>query len=359
MDCGLRYNTFSADLVARKEVAEIFNGNNNNDGSYSYSYSNKNSKQPPKIPGFLKKLKWIVPVLLIAAVLSMDAFYTLKEDQYAVLTTFGKPTAVSASGLQPKIPLIQKVTKVSKSIQGFPLGYRAGSTQNVEEESLMITYDYNFVNVDFYVEYKVTDPIKFLYNSQDPVGILKMLCQSYIRDTIGLYDVDSVITTGKSEIQAAIKEKVTSRLEQEDIGIMLTNITIQDAEPPTYEIQQAFTAVETAKQTADTTVNNAKKYANQVKPAASADADQIIKSAEAYKQSKINEATGQAARFAELYQEYEKYPLITKQRLFYEAMEDILPEMKLYILNEDTNVQTALPLEKFAEISVETVEGDK
>ena len=308
--------------------------------------------RPRKAPPFVKKLGWIIPLLLILAVLGMDSFYTLKEDQYAVLTTFGKPTAVSASGLQPKIPLIQQVTKVSKSIQGFPLGYRSGG-ENVEEESLMITYDYNFVNVDFYVEYRVTDPIKFLYNSQDPIGILKMLCQSYIRDTIGLYDVDSVITTGKSEIQSAIKQKVTDRLEREDIGIQLVNITIQDAEPPTYEVQQAFTAVETAKQSAETAVNNARKYANEVLPAANADADQIIKKAEAYKQSKINEATGQAARFTELYNEYEKYPLITKQRLFYEAMEDILPDMKLFILNEDTNVQTALPLESFAEVTVE------
>lgn len=308
--------------------------------------------RPRKSPRFVKKLGWIIPLLLILAVLGMDSFYTLKEDQYAVLTTFGKPTAVSASGLQPKIPLIQQVTKVSKSIQGFPLGYRSGG-ENVEEESLMITYDYNFVNVDFYVEYRVTDPIKFLYNSQDPIGILKMLCQSYIRDTIGLYDVDSVITTGKSEIQSAIKQKVTDRLEREDIGIQLVNITIQDAEPPTYEVQQAFTAVETAKQSAETAVNNARKYANEVLPAANADADQIIKKAEAYKQSKINEATGQAARFTELYNEYEKYPLITKQRLFYEAMEDILPDMKLFILNEDTNVQTALPLESFAEVTVE------
>ena len=217
--------------------------------------------RPRKAPRFVKKLGWIIPLLLILAVLGMDSFYTLKEDQYAVLTTFGKPTAVSASGLQPKIPLIQQVTKVSKSIQGFPLGYRSGG-ENVEEESLMITYDYNFVNVDFYVEYRVTDPIKYLYNSQDPVGILKMLCQSYIRDTIGLYDVDSVITTGKSEIQSAIKQKVTDRLEREDIGIQLVNITIQDAEPPTYEVQQAFTAVETAKQSAETAVNNARKYAN-------------------------------------------------------------------------------------------------
>ena len=316
---------------------------------------NAGAPRTPRVPKMNKKLAWIIPVVLLAALLIFDSFYTLKEDQYAVITTFGKPTTVSASGLQPKIPLIQHVTKVSKSIQGFPLGYRSDNAE-VEAESLMITYDYNFVNVDFYVEYRVTDPVKYLYSSQDPVGILKMLCQSYIRDTIGLYDVDSVITTGKSEIQSAIKQKVMARLESEDIGIQLTNITIQDAEPPTHEVQQAFTAVETAKQSADTAVNNAKKYANEVIPAAKADADEIIKQAEAYKQSKINEASGQAERFTQLFAEYEKYPLITKQRLFYEAMEEILPDMKLYILDESTGVQTALPLEKFADVNVG---GDK
>ena len=309
----------------------------------------KKSRPKFNLPG---KSAIIVVVLVLLVLAVMDSYYTLKEDQYAVITTFGKPTMVSTSGLKFKLPFIQDVTRVSKTIQGFPLGYRIGSSQSVDEESLMITYDYNFVNVDFYVEYRVTDPIKFLYSSQDPVGILKMLCQSYIRDTIGLYNVDTVITTGKSEIQAAIKEKVMQRLEEEDIGLQLTNIRIQDAEPPTYEVQRAFTAVETAKQSADTTVNNAKKYANEVIPAAAADADQIIKSAEAYKASKINEASGQASRFAELFEEYQKYPLITKQRLFYEAMESILPSMKLYILDNDTGVQTALPLEQFATVNM-------
>jgi membrane protease subunit HflK len=329
--------------------------NINPDGSYSSgpfkSSGDPAKKRRPKfnLPG---KSAIIVLVIVLLALAVMDSYYTLKEDQYAVITTFGKPTMVSTSGLKFKLPFIQDVTKVSKTIQGFPLGYRIGSSQSVDEESLMITYDYNFVNVDFYVEYRVTDPIKFLYSSQDPVGILKMLCQSYIRDTIGLYNVDTVITTGKSEIQAAIKDKVMQRLEDEDIGLQLTNIRIQDAEPPTYEVQCAFTAVETAKQSADTTVNNAKKYANEVIPAAAADADQIIKSAEAYKASKINEASGQASRFAELFEEYQKYPLITKQRLFYEAMESILPGMKLYILDDDTGVQTALPLEQFATVNM-------
>jgi membrane protease subunit HflK len=310
-------------------------------------------KKPKRKPGRLWKLLWLVPLAVLVLALALDSFYTLKEDQYAVITTFGKPSTVSASGLQFKLPFVQKCTKVSKTIQGFPLGYREGSSETVEDESLMITYDYNFVNVDFYVEYRVTDPIRFLYNSDDPVAILKMLCQSYIRDTIGLYDVDSVITTGKSEIQADIKEKIVKRLDQEDLGIQLTNITIQDAEPPTAEVQQAFTAVETAKQGADTAVNNARKYANEVTPAAEADADEIIKQAEAYRQSKINEATGQAARFSSLFSEYEKYPLITKQRLFYEAMEDVLPNLKLYIVDESTGVQTSLPLDQYATVNVE------
>ena len=310
-----------------------------NDNSY-YPGADAGDEQPkprkPRRRG-MWKLLWLIPVVLLAAGLAMDSFYTLKEDQYAVLTTFGKPATVSASGLQMKIPLVQRVQLVSKSIQGFPLGYRAGSDESVE--------------------YRVTDPVKYLYNSSDPIGILKMLCQSYIRDTIGLYNVDSVITTGKSEIQSEIKQKVMNRLEQEDLGIQLTNLTIQDAEPPTLEVQQAFTAVETAKQSADTAVNNAKKYANEVTPAASADADQIIKQAEAYRESKINEAEGQAARFTELFAEYQNYPLITKQRLFYEAMEEILPEVKLYIVDEQTGVQTALPLEQFATVNAGTAEG--
>ena len=285
--------------------------NFNNDGSYSSGPAPKPKKRI-QLPA--KRLLVILLAVLLV-ITALDSFYTLKEDQYAVITTFGKPSMVSSSGLK-------------------------------------ITYDYNFVNVDFYVEYRVTDPIKFLYNSGDPLDILRMLCQSYIRDTIGLYDVDSVITTGKSEIQAAIKQKVVTRLESEDIGLQLTNITIQDAEPPTVEVQQAFTAVETAKQSADTAVNNARKYANEVIPAANADADQIIKSAEGYKASKINEANGQAARFKSLFDEYEKYPLITKQRLYYEAMEEILPGIKLYIVDENTGVQTALPLSPFASVDM-------
>ena len=286
---------------------------------------------------------------IVLLVLLFSSFYELNEDEFAVITTFGKPTVVSDPGLKVKIPFIQSKQIVSKATKGFAIGYDIRTTASIPSESVMITVDYNFVNVDFYVEYRVTDPVKYLYRSEDPVGILKMLCQSYIRDTIGLYHVDDVITTGKSEIQASIKEKILKRLEQEDLGITLVSITIQDAEPPTAAVQEAFKAVETAKQDAETATNNAKKYANEVVPAAQADADEVLQKAEAYKTARINAANGQASRFSQLYEEYSKYPAITRQRLFYETVSDIFPGMKIIIMGDDgTQVQTVLPLDEFA-----------
>ena len=318
------------------------NGGRNN-------FKQKGKRTPPKLTK--GKILLIAVIILVISVIS-NSFYQLQEDEYAVITTFGKPSVVSTSGLKFKIPFIQQKHIVSKATKGFSIGYDLNTNATIPSESVMITVDYNFVDVDFYVEYRVTDPVKYLYNSADPVGILKMLCQSYIRDTIGLYKVDDVITTGKSEIQAAIKEKILNRLDREDIGITLVNITIQDAEPPTAEVQEAFKAVETAKQDAETATNNANKYANQVLPAAEADADEILQQAEAYKTARINEATGQASRFSQLYEEYSKYPEITKQRLFYETVSDIFPDMKIVIMGKNgSEMTTVLPLDDFASLT--------
>lgn len=308
-------------------------------------------KEPKKAGRNVGKAAGIVVVILLVAYLFAGSIYSLKENEYAVVSTFGVPSVVEESGIHLKLPYIQSLRKVPKTINGFPIGYRTDSDVSVDDESFMITRDYNFVNVDFYVEYRVTDPIKFLYSSESPVNILKMLTQSYIRDTIGLYDVDSVITTGKNEIQASIKEKIIGRLEQEDIGIQLVNITIQDAEPPTQEVINAFKNVENAKQGKETSINRANQKRNEDIPAARALVDETLKTAQAQAEERVNEAKGQVARLNELYAEYQKYPLITKQRMFYETMEEILPEMKVIIEKSDGSTQTMLPLESFASIS--------
>ncbi len=297
--------------------------------------------------GFFKKLagKTGVIVLVLALVLTgFSAFYSINEQENAVVVTFGKPQAVNTSGLHLKIPFIQHVQKVDMTIHGFAIGYDPSTREPIPEESVMITSDYNFVNVDFYVEYRVTDPVKYLYASREPNMILKTLAQSYIRDTIGLYPVDEVITTGKNQIQSEIKEKIMDRLEKEDIGLQLVNITIQDAQPPTIEVLNAFKAVETAKQSADTAINNANKYRSEKLPKAEAQADQILQNAQGQKEARINEAEGQVARFNSMYEEYARYPLITKQRMYYETMEEVLP--KLQVVIQDGNGTTVNVLDK-------------
>lgn len=309
----------------------------------------KNKGKSKKGNGKLGTTIGMVVLILFILIAGFDSVYSIKEQEQGVVTTFGVANNVVTSGLHFKIPFIQKVTKVNTTIQGFAIGYTGTGDESEEQaaaESLMITSDFNFVNVDFYVEYKVSDPVKYLFNAQKPEAILKNIAQSCIRNVVSNYTVDDVITTGKSEIQAAIREMIVEKLEQQDIGFTLVNISMQDAEPPTQEVIEAFKAVETAKQGKETAINNANKYQNEKIPEAKAKADQIIQAAEAAKQERINEATAQVVRFNEMYDEYVKNPLITKQRMFYETMENVLPGVKLIIDDGSGNLNKTLYLDE-------------
>lgn len=297
------------------------------------------------------KIASIIIIAVVAAILLFNSTYQIKEQEQAVLITLGKAKAVTNSGLHFKVPFIQQVKKVNTTIQGFAIGYSTDSNEYAEDESLMITSDYNFVNVDFFIEYRFFDPVKAVYASQEPVRILRNVSQSCIRTVIGSYPVDDVLTTGKNEIQVAIKEMIAERLEEQDIGIQLVNITIQDSEPPTIEVMEAFKAVETAKQGKDTALNNANKYRNEQLPQAQSRSDKITKDAEAQKAERINEATAQVSRFNAMYQEYIKNPAITKQRMFFETMEEVLPDLKVVIESPSGDMQTFYPLESFADFN--------
>ncbi|MBQ4259872.1 MAG: FtsH protease activity modulator HflK [Lachnospiraceae bacterium] len=299
----------------------------------------------PNMP--LKKIAFTVIGIVAATIVVFSSAFQIKEQEQAVLITFGKAQAVTQPGLHFKIPLIQQVRKVNTTIQGFSIGYDPRSGVSVPDESMMITSDFNFIDVDFYVEYRYSDPVKALYASSNPLAILKNISQSCIRTVIGSYPVDDVLTTGKNEIQAAIKEMILECLAEQDIGIQLVNITIQDSEPPTAEVMEAFKAVENAKQGKETALNNANKYRNEQIPSAQAKSDGIIKDAEAQKTQRINEATAQVARFNAMYEEYIKNPTVTKQRMFYETMENVLPELKVIIQGTGNNIQTIYPLDSF------------
>ncbi len=293
------------------------------------------------------KVIGIVVGVFVVASLVFGGTYQIKEQEQAVLITLGTAKAVTEPGLHFKIPYIQQVKKVNTTIQGFAIGYDESTDVSNEDESLMITSDYNFVNVDFYVEYRFSDPVKAVYASKEPVKILKTISQSCIRSVIGSYPVDDVLTTGKNEIQSKIKEEIIVKLDEHDLGIQLVNITIQDSEPPTSEVMEAFKAVETAKQGKETTLNNANKYRNEQLLNAKASADRIVQDAEAKKTERINEAEAQVARFNAMYEEYIKNPTITKQRMFYETMEEVLPDLKVIIESGNGNIQSFYPIESF------------
>ncbi|MBP3819481.1 MAG: FtsH protease activity modulator HflK [Butyrivibrio sp.] len=302
--------------------------------------------------GFVKKkislkVVLIVIVALFALTIVNGSFYSVKEQEQAILTMFGKVVRVDTAGLYFKIPYIQQVHLVDMTTHGIGIGYVLKDGQNitVDDEGVMITSDFNFVDIDFYLEYKVSDPVAAYYNSEDPEMIMKNMALASIRNTVVNYPVDDVITTAKGQIQAEVKERLTTELAEKNIGMSVVNISVQDAEPPTDEIVQAFKSVETAKQGKETAINNAKKYQSEELPKAEAAADKILQDAEAAKQARIAEAEGQVARFNEMYEQYKLQPYITKKRLFYETMEELLPDLKVIIT--DGNTQQMLPLDSF------------
>lgn len=305
------------------------------------------------------KIGKIVFVLVVLLNIVFRGFYTVSEQEQAVVTQFGKVVQRNSAGLYFKIPIIQKVRKVDTTVKGMTIGYNYnnskvdeenGESVDNESESLMITSDFNFINIDFYLEYRVSDPVKYLYSSSSPSKILRNMAQAAIRTTVSDYTVDSVMTTGKNQVQADIKEKLIKELSEDNIGLEVINLSIQDVAPPTSEIIQAFKAVETAKQEMETAKTNAEKYKNEQLPSAEANADNIIQQAEAKKAARIAEGQGQVARFNEMYAQYSLNPLITKQRMYYETIEKVLPGSKLII--DDGGTQKVYPIESFSNINV-------
>ena len=312
----------------------------------------KNNVNMDVDPKLIKRFVITAILLFLAGVVLFTSYYTVDEKEQAVVTTFGKVTSITDAGFHFKAPFgIQKVEKVPVNVyQKLEIGYKTdkkGNTTSVEEESKMITGDYNIVNIDFFVEYRISDPVKYLYSSQNPGEVLKNLSQSQIRNVVGSATVDSVLTDGKSQIQAQVKELITEILTEYDIGLSLSDVKIQDSEPPTATVTEAFKAVETAKQSAETAENEANAYKNGQIPKAQADANKLLQNAEYLKTKRINEAKEQIALFNAMYTEYSNSPDITRIRMYYEMITETLPGVKVYIGINGDGAQTLLPLDKF------------
>ena len=335
----------------------------NNNGTYhSGPFGMGSTPPPPNTPkkpinvdlglGKLKKFIPVIVVLILIAACGMTCWYTVDDKQQAVVTTFGKVTDITEAGMHFKLPFgIQQIEKVDVNVfQKLELGYRSDENNSngyrlVADESKMITGDYNIVNIEFFIEYKISDPVKYLYSSYAPEEILRNLVQSQVRNVVGSTNVDAVLTDGKEQIQRQVKEFITEILNDYDIGLMLVDVKIQDSEPPTNEVIEAFKSVETAKQQAETVINQAQAYKNSELPSAQAQADKLIQNAEYLKQSRINEATKRVAMFEAMYEEYVNDPKMTRARMYYETISQVLPGVKLFINTDESGINTLLPLD--------------
>jgi membrane protease subunit HflK len=289
---------------------------------------------------------------IVLLIILFNSWYTVTDQQQAVVLTFGKFTSVEGAGIHFKLPdPIQSVIKVPVQMrQKLELGYRdqgKGNYISVDEEAKMITGDFNIVKIDFFIEWKISDPQKYLFNSIDPQKILRDSSLGAARSVVGSTLIDDVLTSGKITIENEIKDKLIQSLDAYDIGIQVLDVKIQDSEPPTEEVKQAFKDVENAKQSKETAMNEANKYKNSEIPKAQAEADRILRSAESAKQKKINEAKGEVVKFQKIFEEYRNYEGVTKTRLYLEAMEEILPGITVYIEDDSDGIQKIVPLKPF------------
>ncbi|WP_394233190.1 FtsH protease activity modulator HflK [Niallia oryzisoli] len=299
----------------------------------------------------LKRIYMAVGAVLLIVILALAAFttwYTVDESEQAVILTFGDAKeGMSEPGLHFKLPWpIQKVEKLSKETFSLQFGYQedSGKVKEFPAETKMITGDENIVLADLVVQWKITEPTKFLYNSVDPKEILYDTTSASLRSIIGSSKIDDALTSGKAEIEADVRDLLSNLIKKYDIGISILAVKLQDVELPNDEVRKAFTNVTDARETMNTKINEAKKYENKRLNEAEGEKEAIILNAEGDKAERIEKARGDIAVFDKLYEGYRTNPDITQERLILETLEQVLPETEVYIMNDDGNTLKYFPI---------------
>ncbi|AIE60997.1 FtsH protease activity modulator HflK [Bacillus methanolicus] len=299
----------------------------------------------------LKRIYTIAGLVILVVILCIVVFstwYTVDESEQAVILTFGKvEEGITEPGLHLKLPWpIQSVKKLSKETFSLQFGYeeKEGKIKEFPDETKMITGDENIVLADLVVQWKITNPEKYLYNSDNPKEILYDATSASLRSIIGSSKIDDALTSGKAEIEAEVRDLLSTLIDKYDIGISILAVKLQDVELPNDKVRKAFTNVTDARETMNTKINEAKKYENKRKNEALGEKDALIATAEGDKAARIERARGDVAIFNKLYEEYRKNPNITRQRLVLETIEQVLPNTEIYIMNDDGNTLKYFPI---------------
>jgi membrane protease subunit HflK len=291
----------------------------------------------------------IVIGILILGLVAFTSWYTVDESEQAIVLTFGEADPpITEPGLKFKMPWpIQTVEKLPKGTYSLQFGYEQVEGEIVSEnqsDTKMITGDENIVLADMVVQWRITDPSKYLFNAEDPEQILYNASSASLRSIIGSSEIDEALTDGRAEIEGQVWELLSSLMEKYDIGISVLAVKLQDVELPNEEVRSAFTRVTDARETMNTKINEATQYRNQKLNEAMGEKDAIISRAQGDKAARLEQARGDVAVFNELYSQYVNSPEVTRERLIIETLEQVLPNAELYILNDDGSTLTYLPL---------------
>ena len=290
--------------------------------------------QEVEIPEFNFKM---IPLLATALALWLfTGVYMVGPDEVGVVRTFGEYTRVTQSGLNYHFPYpIEQVnTPAITEVKRIEIGFRTlnnGQYRTVEKESLMLTGDAIIVDAEMIVQYKIKDPVAYLFNIVEPELTVRQAAEASLRTVVGQNNIDETLTTGKFKIQEGTKIQIQLILDKYESGIHVVAVQLQDVSPPK-EVVGAFKDVASAKEDKNRMVNQAEGYRNDVIPKARGEAEAMIRDAEGFKQARIKRSEGDAAKFTTILKEYRKAKSITQKRLYLETMERVLPGIEKIII---------------------------
>ena len=290
--------------------------------------------QEVEIPEFNFK---IIPLLVAALALWLfTGVYMVGPDEVGVVRTFGEYTRVAQSGLNYHIPypIEQVKTPAVTEVKRIEIGFRTlnnGQYRTVEKESLMLTGDENIVDAEMIVQYKIKDPVAYLFKIVEPELTVREAAEASLRTVVGRNKIDETLTTGKFQIQEGTKTQLQLILDKYESGIHVVAVQLQDVSPPK-EVIGAFKDVASAKEDKNRMINQAEGYRNDIIPKARGEAEAMIRDAEGFRESRIKRSEGDAAKFTTILKEYRKAKSITQKRLYLETMERVLPGIEKIIV---------------------------
>ncbi len=301
----------------------------------------------------MKNTLFPVFVTLIVFLAGYSAFYTVEPDEEAVVIRLGRYQGTNSPGLHFKLPLgIDRIIKVkSKRILQEEFGFRTQdssrrvtrySTAGFERESLMLTGDLNVADVEWAVQYRISDPFKYIYQTSEPTRNIRDVSESIMRRVVGDRSVTEVLTVGKVEVESEAKKLMQEVLDRYDMGVAIVSVKLQDVNPPEV-VKASFNEVNEAKQEQEKLINEAEGAYNKIIPEARGKAEKLVSEAEGYAEALINRAQGDIKVFEELLVEYNRAPKITKKRIYLETMENLYTSFK-NITIIDSKVKGVMPI---------------